>query len=212
VHARVKTGPELTHGAYDCWAKRARISKAAHSRRPGTSRQVARAVVRTLLRQVCLDPSPADARRQALPISHPQRRPASCFGSICKTSPILIFRLLAPLLPTPSRFSARSLSGAGSPTVLLLRSWSTIPEPSCTAHGYDDIREHVPLQFVVSTNCPNIYMLTPTASLPAGDGPARFSPSAVQDWAPRRKSVSNACERCRRRKVASPSLQPKSHV
>ncbi|KAK7179844.1 fungal specific transcription factor domain-containing protein [Paraphaeosphaeria sporulosa] len=44
-------------------------------------------------------------------------------------------------------------------------------------------------------------MLRTTASLPAGEGPARFSPAAVQDWAPRRKSVSNACERCRRRKI-----------
>ena len=40
-----------------------------------------------------------------------------------------------------------------------------------------------------------------TASLPAGEGPACFSPSSVKDWQPRRKSVSNACERCRRRKI-----------
>jgi hypothetical protein len=39
------------------------------------------------------------------------------------------------------------------------------------------------------------------ASLPAGEGPARFSPTTVKDWQPRRKSVSNACERCRRRKI-----------
>ncbi|KAF1919975.1 hypothetical protein BDU57DRAFT_157110 [Ampelomyces quisqualis] len=39
------------------------------------------------------------------------------------------------------------------------------------------------------------------ASLPAGEGPSRFSPTAVTDWQPRRKSVSNACERCRRRKI-----------
>ncbi|KAF1965224.1 hypothetical protein BU23DRAFT_604325 [Bimuria novae-zelandiae CBS 107.79] len=43
--------------------------------------------------------------------------------------------------------------------------------------------------------------MCPFTSLPAGEGPARFSPTAVQDWAPRRKSVSNACERCRRRKI-----------
>jgi hypothetical protein len=42
---------------------------------------------------------------------------------------------------------------------------------------------------------------TSQASLPSGEGPARFSPTAVKDWQPRRKSVSNACERCRRRKI-----------
>ncbi|KAF2010221.1 hypothetical protein BU24DRAFT_428230 [Aaosphaeria arxii CBS 175.79] len=40
-----------------------------------------------------------------------------------------------------------------------------------------------------------------STSLPTGDGPNRYSPSAVKDWNPRRKSVSNACERCRRRKI-----------
>ncbi|KAF2793195.1 hypothetical protein K505DRAFT_306221 [Melanomma pulvis-pyrius CBS 109.77] len=40
-----------------------------------------------------------------------------------------------------------------------------------------------------------------TSSLPPGEGPERFSPSSVTDWQPRRKSVSNACERCRRRKI-----------
>ncbi|KAI8942618.1 hypothetical protein NX059_000671 [Plenodomus lindquistii] len=43
--------------------------------------------------------------------------------------------------------------------------------------------------------------MCPFTSLPAGEGPATFSPSAVKDWHPRRKSVSNACERCRRRKI-----------
>ncbi|PSN61782.1 hypothetical protein BS50DRAFT_613422 [Corynespora cassiicola Philippines] len=43
--------------------------------------------------------------------------------------------------------------------------------------------------------------MCPFTSLPAGDGPNRFSPTAVKDWQPRRKSVSNACERCRRRKI-----------
>jgi len=49
------------------------------------------------------------------------------------------------------------------------------------------------------------------ASLPEGEGPARFSPAAVKDWAPRRKSVSNACERCRRRKVAAYLFCPSVH-
>ncbi|ORY19051.1 hypothetical protein BCR34DRAFT_260920 [Clohesyomyces aquaticus] len=41
-----------------------------------------------------------------------------------------------------------------------------------------------------------------SSSLPDIDGPSRFSPSAVAQWQqPRRKSVSNACERCRRRKI-----------
>ncbi|KAF2709001.1 hypothetical protein K504DRAFT_468217 [Pleomassaria siparia CBS 279.74] len=40
-----------------------------------------------------------------------------------------------------------------------------------------------------------------SSSLPPGEGPERFSPSSVTDWQPRRKSVSNACERCRRRKI-----------
>ena len=39
------------------------------------------------------------------------------------------------------------------------------------------------------------------ASLPPGDGPDRFSPSPIKDGQPRKKSVSNACERCRRRKI-----------
>ncbi|KAH5104521.1 hypothetical protein HBH71_206580 [Parastagonospora nodorum] len=43
--------------------------------------------------------------------------------------------------------------------------------------------------------------MCPFTTLPAGEGPARFSPTAVKDWQPRRKSVSNACERCRRRKI-----------
>ncbi|KAF2108052.1 hypothetical protein BDV96DRAFT_693002 [Lophiotrema nucula] len=43
--------------------------------------------------------------------------------------------------------------------------------------------------------------MCPFTSLPSGEGPARFSPSSVRDWQPRRKSVSNACERCRRRKI-----------
>jgi hypothetical protein len=43
--------------------------------------------------------------------------------------------------------------------------------------------------------------LTLLASLPAGEGPALFSHSAIKDWQPRKKSVSNACERCRRRKI-----------
>ncbi|KAF5845038.1 hypothetical protein GGP41_001183 [Bipolaris sorokiniana] len=43
--------------------------------------------------------------------------------------------------------------------------------------------------------------MCPFTSLPSGEGPARFSPTAVKDWQPRRKSVSNACERCRRRKI-----------
>ncbi|KAF1838127.1 hypothetical protein BDW02DRAFT_565401 [Decorospora gaudefroyi] len=43
--------------------------------------------------------------------------------------------------------------------------------------------------------------MCPLTTLPAGEGPARLSPAAVRDWQPRRKSVSNACERCRRRKI-----------
>ncbi|KAF2473633.1 uncharacterized protein BDR25DRAFT_340965 [Lindgomyces ingoldianus] len=39
-------------------------------------------------------------------------------------------------------------------------------------------------------------------SVPSIEGPSRFSPSAVTQWQQsRRKSVSNACERCRRRKI-----------
>ncbi|KAF2866405.1 hypothetical protein BDV95DRAFT_209792 [Massariosphaeria phaeospora] len=43
--------------------------------------------------------------------------------------------------------------------------------------------------------------MCPFTSLPAGEGPNRFSPGSVKDWQSRRKSVSNACERCRRRKI-----------
>ncbi|KAF1955674.1 hypothetical protein CC80DRAFT_77011 [Byssothecium circinans] len=43
--------------------------------------------------------------------------------------------------------------------------------------------------------------MCPFTSLPAGEGPNHFSPATVKDWQPRRKSVSNACERCRRRKI-----------
>ncbi|KAF2645413.1 hypothetical protein P280DRAFT_465254 [Massarina eburnea CBS 473.64] len=43
--------------------------------------------------------------------------------------------------------------------------------------------------------------MCPFTSLPAGEGPNQFSPATVKDWQPRRKSVSNACERCRRRKI-----------
>ncbi|KAF2263302.1 hypothetical protein CC78DRAFT_569107 [Lojkania enalia] len=45
------------------------------------------------------------------------------------------------------------------------------------------------------------HQMCPYTPLPASDGPSRFSPSSVRDWQPRRKSVSNACERCRRRKI-----------
>ncbi|KAF2177606.1 hypothetical protein K469DRAFT_719700 [Zopfia rhizophila CBS 207.26] len=43
--------------------------------------------------------------------------------------------------------------------------------------------------------------MCPFTSLPGVEGPSRFSPSAVGEWQPRRKSVPNACERCRRRKI-----------
>ncbi|CAI6332580.1 unnamed protein product [Periconia digitata] len=46
--------------------------------------------------------------------------------------------------------------------------------------------------------------MCPFTSLPTGDGPNQCSSpaaAAVKDWQPRRKSVSNACERCRRRKI-----------
>lgn len=43
--------------------------------------------------------------------------------------------------------------------------------------------------------------MCPFTTLPAGEAPASFSVTAVKDWHPRRKSVSNACERCRRRKI-----------
>ncbi|KAF2661063.1 hypothetical protein K491DRAFT_674357 [Lophiostoma macrostomum CBS 122681] len=43
--------------------------------------------------------------------------------------------------------------------------------------------------------------MCPYSPLPSGEGPHRFSPSSVKDWQSRRKSVSNACERCRRRKI-----------
>jgi hypothetical protein len=70
------------------------------------------------------------------------------------------------------------------------------------AEGPTSRHHHVSLQYVglVGPRCQFIAD-TKTASLPAGEGPARFSPSTVKDWQPRRKSVSNACERCRRRKI-----------
>ncbi|KAH6613880.1 hypothetical protein C7974DRAFT_66162 [Boeremia exigua] len=43
--------------------------------------------------------------------------------------------------------------------------------------------------------------MCPFTTLPPSEGPNRFSPTSVKDWQPRRKSVSNACERCRRRKI-----------
>lgn len=43
--------------------------------------------------------------------------------------------------------------------------------------------------------------MCPFTSLPSNEGPSRFSPTAARDWQPRRKSVPNACERCRRRKI-----------
>ncbi|KAL6710364.1 hypothetical protein ACN47E_009310 [Coniothyrium glycines] len=43
--------------------------------------------------------------------------------------------------------------------------------------------------------------MCPFTSLPEGESPAAFSPGAIKEWQPRRKSVSNACERCRRRKI-----------
>ncbi|KAF2738942.1 hypothetical protein EJ04DRAFT_519888 [Polyplosphaeria fusca] len=54
------------------------------------------------------------------------------------------------------------------------------------------------LSSVTTTCAPS---LITAASLPEGEGPSRFSPASVKDWHPRRKSVSNACERCRRRKI-----------
>lgn len=50
--------------------------------------------------------------------------------------------------------------------------------------------------------------MCPFTSLPEGEGPNRFSPSSVKDWQPRRKSVSNACERCRRRKIRCDGSTP----
>lgn len=53
----VKTWHGLRHKAYDCWAKRARMSKAA-------SEQVAVAVVRRLLRHICLGAAPRARQRE----------------------------------------------------------------------------------------------------------------------------------------------------
>ncbi|KAH7116243.1 hypothetical protein B0J11DRAFT_571954 [Dendryphion nanum] len=50
--------------------------------------------------------------------------------------------------------------------------------------------------------------MCPFTSFPEGEGPNRFSPSSVKDWQPRRKSVSNACERCRRRKIRCDGSTP----
>ena len=68
--------------------------------------------------------------------------------------------------------------------------------PFATALGHE-----TPVSVVIDV-AETIYgILEKTASLPSGEGPARFAPTAVKDWQPRRKSVSNACERCRRRKI-----------
>lgn len=54
AHAHFKTGKQIIQQVYDCWAKQARMSKAARSRQAATSQRVALVVVRRLLRQIYL--------------------------------------------------------------------------------------------------------------------------------------------------------------
>lgn len=163
------------------------MKKAAHSRQRSRRR---RPVVRIKVCELCFVPGAAASPRHSLAISHPPGPCPSLLSqhySVRKTNTNLIFRAVR------KHISSRSCSAQqDSPRIHRL-----------------PVRD--PRHPITTTMCPfsmsalitaALYgLLTTSASLPAGEGPNRFSPATVKDWQPRRKSVSNACERCRRRKI-----------
>jgi hypothetical protein len=106
----------------------------------------------------------------------------------CKTFTNLVLRLIRPDLDL-SYFS-RPHRGSFLGSLTFRRGILDSPTPTMC-----------PLSKLLFVPPPPSTILKGPASLPAADGPSRFSPTTVRDWQPRRKSVSNACERCRRRKI-----------